>query len=266
MQLTSAKNPLLQRVRRAATSGRPTEDGLIVAEGPHLVEEALRSDWRIEQLFATPAARDRHADLVSRADAELVEVSARAFAGISTTETSQEVLALVRPKMWSWNDLAGPSALIIVLDALQDPGNAGTIFRSAEAFGATGVILLKGSAHVANGKFLRATVGSIFRMPFLEAWQPGELLAHAREDGIRLYALSQSADSDLAQTDLCPPCALIIGSEGRGLTPELANHVRQISIPTAKVESLNAAVACSIALFEAGRQRTRNQHSPHEPL
>ncbi len=256
MQLTSAKNPLLQRIRRAATSGRTTEDGLIIAEGPHLVEEALRSEWRIEQIFATPTARDRHADLLGRADAEIVEVSSRAFASMSGTESSQEVLALLRPKTWSWNDLAGRSALIAVLDALQDPGNAGAIVRSAEAFGATGVVFLKGSAHVANGKFLRATAGSIFRMPFLEDWQNPDLLTRTQAEGIKLYALSQSAGFDLAQTDLRQPCALIIGSEGRGLTPELAKRVHQISIRTAKVESLNAAVACSIALFEARRQRS----------
>lgn len=262
MQLTSARNPLLQSIRRAAAAGRPTDDGLIVAEGPHLLEEALRGAWRIEQLFATAAARDRYADLLARADAELFEVSSRAFASVAATETSQEVLALLRPKTWSWNDLASPGALIAVLDAIQDPGNAGTIARSAEAFGATGIVFLKGSAHVANGKFLRASAGSIFRIPFLEDWQPGDLLAHARPDRLKLYALSQSADSDLAQADLRPPCALIVGSEGRGLTPELARHVHQISIRTAQVESLNAAIACSIALFEARKQRSLTHTTP----
>lgn len=255
MQLTSAQNPLLQSIRRAATAGRPTGEGLIVAEGPHLIEEALRSEWRIEQLLATPAARDRYAGLLSAADAGIVEVSARAFRSIAATEHSQEVLALLRPKAWSWHHLAASRPLIVVLDAIQDPGNAGTIVRSAEAFRATGVILLNGSAHVANGKFLRAAAGSIFRTPFLEAWQPADLLAHARAAGIKLYALSQSAANDLSEADFRPPCALIIGSEGRGLTPELAKNVLQISIHTAKVESLNAAVACSIALFEARRQR-----------
>lgn len=262
MPLTSAKNPLLQRIRRAANAGRPTEDGLIVAEGPHLLAEALNSQWRIEQLFATPGGRDRHAHLLSAADAEIVEVSTRAFASVAATETSQEVLALLRPRIWSWKDLAGPHAFVVVLDALQDPGNSGTIVRSAEAFGATGIILLKGSARVANGKFLRATAGSIFRMPFLEGQEPGSLLAQAQADGIRTYALCQSAQADLAQTDFRLPCALIVGSEGRGLSAELATNVQQLSIRTAQVESLNAAVACSIALFEARKQRGSRATSP----
>jgi TrmH family RNA methyltransferase len=259
MQLTSARNPLLQSIRRSSTAGRPTEEGLIVAEGPHLVEEALLSEWRIEQLFTTPAARDRYADLLGAADAEIVEVSARAFASLAATENSQEVLALVRPRTWSWEDLAGRSALLVVLDAMQDPGNAGTIVRSAEAFGATGVILLRGSARVANGKFLRASAGSIFRIPYLEGWEAGDLLGRAQSSEIKLYALNQSAERDVAETNLRARCVLIVGSEGHGLTPELASSVDQISIRTAKVESLNAAVAGSIALFEARRQRNSNE-------
>lgn len=266
MPLTSPKNPLLQKIRRAASAGRPTEDGLIVAEGPHLLAEVLESEWRIEQLFATPTSRDRYADLVSAADAELIEVSERAFASIAGTETTQEVLALVRPKICSWhdlttrnrikNDLAGPNSLIVALDALQDPGNAGTIVRSAEAFGATGMILLKGTAHVANGKFLRASAGSIFRLPYLEGWSVQDLLIHAQSSGLQLFGLAQTAETDLTAADLRAPLALIVGSEGRGLSPDLANNVQQISIPTSQVESLNAAVACSIALFEAQRQRS----------
>jgi TrmH family RNA methyltransferase len=151
--------------------------------------------------------------------------------------------------------LLGPNALIVVLDGIQDPGNAGTIVRSAEAFGATGVVLLKGCARVSNGKFLRAAAGSIFRVPFLEALDPHDLIRQVPAAGLRLYALNQLAHADLSNTDLSSPFALIVGSEGQGISPELATGVQQICIRTANVESLNAAVACSIALFEARRQR-----------
>lgn len=255
MQLTSSKNPVLQSIRRAAQAGRPTEDGLIVAEGPHLLEEATGSPWRIEQVFATSAARERYGRLLSRVDAEIIEVSPRAFQATTQTETSQEVLALLRPRTWKFDELVGQRALLLVLDGVQDPGNAGTVVRSAEAFGATGVILLKGSVGVANGKFLRATAGSIYRMPHLEGWAGGELLARAREEGIAIFALHPSGGAQVEQADLRQPCALITGSEGRGVGPELAGKVQQISIRTARVESLNAAVACSIALYEARRQR-----------
>jgi RNA methyltransferase, TrmH family len=261
MQLTSTRNPLLQDIRRAAASGRPTPEGLIVAEGPHLVEEAARSAWRIEQVFATPKARDAYAGLLSRADAEIVEVSPRAFASIAGTENTQEILALLRPKIWAWEHLARSNALVVALDAIQDPGNAGTIVRSAEAFAATGVVLLRGCVRVANGKFLRASAGSIFRIPFIEGAEPAEFLRSGGLSGLKLYALAQEAENDLASADFRAPCALAVGNEAHGLSPEMARGVQLFSIRTARVESLNAAVACSIALFEAQRQRV-----PHEPV
>jgi TrmH family RNA methyltransferase len=232
-----------------------------VAEGPHLLEEALRGEWRVEQVFATPSALDLHADLLGRTRAGVVEVSARAFEAMAATETTQELLALLRPRTWSWDDLMTRTALVILLDTMQDPGNAGTIVRSAEAFGATGVILLKGCARVANGKFLRATAGSIFRVPFLEGWEPSQFLARAQHDQLRLYALAGTAGTTLMQADFRQPSVLAVGSEAHGISSELARHMLQISIPTANVESLNAAIACSIALFEAQKQRTS-----HEPI
>jgi TrmH family RNA methyltransferase len=255
MQLTSTKNPLLQTIRRAAAAGRPTEDGLIVAEGPHLLEEALTGEWQIEQVFATAHARTRYSQLLSNLDAEIVEVSERAFASTAATDSTQEVLALLRPRKWSWQDLLGPSALVVALDGVQDPGNAGTIVRSAEAFGATGVVFLKGCVRIANGKLLRAAAGSLFRVPFLEVIGVAEFVEQIRAHDICLYALTTDASATLDDADLQSTCALAVGSEGLGITRELLAEARAVSIPTAKVESLNASTACSIALFEARRRR-----------
>jgi RNA methyltransferase, TrmH family len=259
--LTSTRNPILQSIRRAAADGRPTENGLVVAEGPHLIEEALRGEWRIEQILATASARERHASLLSRVDAEIVEVSTRAFSSLASTETSQELLALLRPRTWRWDDLAPDGALIVALDGIQDPGNAGTIVRSAEAFGASGVVMLPGSVRVANGKFLRATAGSIFRVPYLEACTSETLVDECGDRNIKICGLNQSALTPIEQADFRAPCALAVGSEAHGVSRQLARHMHAISIPMTKVESLNAAVACSIALFEARRQRMA-----HEPV
>ena len=259
MQLTSTKNPVLQAIRRAAAAGRPTEDGLIVAEGPHLVEEASGGEWQIAQVFATARARARHSKLLLKVDAETVEVSERAFASTAATDSTQEVLALMRPRHWSWKDLLGARALLVVLDGIQDPGNAGTIVRSAEAFGATGVVFLKGCVRVANGKLLRAAAGSMFRVPFLEAIRVEEFLEQARLAGVCLYALSTHAPTTLDDADLQTRCALAVGSEGAGMSRELLAAAQAVSVPTVKVESLNAATACSIALFEAHRQRNAAQ-------
>jgi RNA methyltransferase, TrmH family len=255
IQITSTKNPALQAIRRAAAAGRPTEDGLIVAEGPHLLEEALRSEWQVEQVFATERARSRYSQLLLRVKTEIVEVSERAFASTAATETTQEILALLRPRNWSWKDLLGPRALVVALDSIQDPGNAGTIVRSAEAFGATGLVFLRGCVRVANGKLLRAAAGSLFRVPFLEAIAIEELVEHVRLDDLPLYALVNGASATLDDADLQSRCALAVGSEGSGISRELLLVAQAVSISTAKVESLNAATACSIALFEAYRRR-----------
>ncbi len=255
MQLTSTKNPFLQGIRRAITSGRTTEDGHIVIEGPHLVQELLRSNWHLKQLIITPAGRERHAQLLAKTRAEVMEIPAKAFAALSGTETSQEIMALVAPPVHTWKTCLSSSGVAIVLDGIQDPGNAGTIVRSAEAFGASCVIFLENSVHVPNGKFLRATAGSIFRLPYLEYQKRPALMANLRANNLTLYALTAKANVSVSQADLRQPVALAVGSEAHGVSPELLACAIALRIPTAQVESLNAGVACSIALFEAARQR-----------
>lgn len=255
MELTSTRNPLLQEIRRAAAAGRPTEQGLIIAEGPHLLEEAKRGTWAIERVLVSPASRERYGELIESTRAEIIEVPQRVLTAIAGTGTPQNVLALLRPRVWSWADLDRDMPLLVVLDRIQDPGNAGTIVRSAEAFGATGIVLLQGCARVANGKLLRATAGSIFRTPFMQDVDESDLIKKVKTGGLRLYALAAQAERPVADADLRQPCALLAGSEGSGISPGLLARAEGLAIPTAGVESLNAAIACSIALYEARRQR-----------
>ena len=255
MQLTSAKNPHLQAIRRAVMSGRRTADGQIAIEGPHLLREAARSPWRIEQVLVTPNGRERHSELLSQIDSEIIEIPARAFETLAGTETSQEIMALVTPRSSAWADCLEGPGVSVILDGVQDPGNAGTIVRSAEAFGAAGLIFLEGSVRVANGKFLRATAGSIFRMPFLENQNRALLLARLQTTGRKLYSLMAGATLSVSTADLRQACAIVVGSEAHGVSPELRVCAEPLRIPTAHVESLNAGVACSIVLFEAARQR-----------
>jgi TrmH family RNA methyltransferase len=255
MQLTSTKNPFLQGVRRAIASGHITDDGRIVIEGPHLVQEILRSFWHLDQIVITPAGLDRHAGLLSKTRAEVMEVPAKTFAALSGTETSQEIMAIVTPPVHTWKDCLSNPGLVVILDGIQDPGNAGTIVRSAEAFLAASIIFLEGSVHVPNGKFLRATAGSIFRLPYLEYQKRPALMSNLRARNLTLYALAAKADVAINQADLRKPGALVVGNEAQGVSPELLACATGLRIPTAHVESLNAGVACSIALFEAARQR-----------
>jgi len=255
MQITSTRNPFLQSVRRAVTSGRTMDDGRVVIEGPHLIEEVLPSRWRVNQVLVTPSARDRHNQLLSKIDAELIEVPARTFESLAGTETTQGIMAVVTPAGSTWADCLSGPGVAVILDGIQDPGNAGTIVRSAEAFGAACVIFLEGCVHVANGKFLRATAGSLFRMPHLENRKRSELMAHLRTNNRRLYALTAQGAAPLVEADLRAPCGIVVGSEAAGVSPELRACAEGLRIPTSQVESLNAAVACSIVLFEAARQR-----------
>ncbi len=229
----------------------------MVVEGPHLVGEAAQSEskWPVEQILTTSDGLARYAGLLRRAKAEIIEVSAKAFHSISETGTSQEILALVRPQQWLPTEVMDSAGLIVVLDGVQDPGNAGTIVRSAEAFGAAGAIFLEGCARVANGKLLRAAAGSIFRVPFLEAISRTELLKETKRRHLPLYALSAHGEIPVTEADFARRGVLVVGSEGGGISDVILANARTLAVPTAKVESLNAAVACSIALFEAARQR-----------
>lgn len=253
--VTSTRNPLLKKIRKAVQTGRATEDGWIIAEGPNLLAEVRRSQCVLELVLVTPEARERHRTLLAEVAAEIVSVSERAFESITETQNTQGILAAVCLPIWSWRDLMGNPAALVVLDGIQDPGNAGAIIRSAEAFGATGVVFLEGSARVSNGKLLRASAGSVFRIPFLAGVSRHELLNQLEGSQVTVYALLPHAGMTFTEVSFSAPFALVTGAEGAGISAEIASRAQPISIPTANVESLNAAVACSLVLFEASRQR-----------
>jgi TrmH family RNA methyltransferase len=253
MRITSPKNPLLQQIRRAASEGRALEDGSIVLEGPHLLEEVRSSKWTVCSVLVTEEAAQRHAYAIAPFASKVVEVSERALASCAPTEAPQGILTLGRPPE-SIELPDGYPRMTVILDGIQDPGNAGTILRSAEAFGATDVILTRGCVRVANGKFLRATAGSILRMPFIEGVANGAI-TEAIGSGSKIYALTPQAARDVESCDFSAACAIVVGSEGAGLSDWFLSHGEHVRIPVRRVESLNAAIACSIALFEAARQR-----------
>ena len=159
--ITSAANPLLKDVRRAIVRGGLTDRGWCVAETSHLLEEALRSHCEVHLVLAA----ESHA--AEFAGVKTVVVPDALLRSVAGTETSPGVIALVKPPEWKLEHLFRGVPLVVVLDGLQDPGNAGAIVRAAEAFGATGVIFVKGTASPYNSKTLRASAGSIFRVPLL---------------------------------------------------------------------------------------------------
>jgi len=246
--VTSEKHPLLRDVRRAAGRGALTDRGFALAEGPHLLEEAVRSGVEIGAVII---AEGRVVNPPQVGNLPHMIVSDKVFAGLSSTETPQGVLALVRPRVWTLDQVMANNSLLVVLDRVQDPGNAGAILRAAEAFGASGAVFLKGSVSPHNSKFMRGSAGSVFRVPLAAGVDVDEFLAHR----VVLYAADPRASRTIADADLKSPCALVLGAEGRGISAAVAAAATGLRIPTAGVESLNAAVAAGVLLYEARRQR-----------
>ena len=233
------------------------EDGAIAAEGPHLLAEALASAWNVEQIFCSANGLERHQALLSQAaqrKIEVTDVSDRAFKAICDTEHNQGVLMLLRPRKYTWADVTANAGPIVVLDAIQDPGNAGSILRSTEAFGGAGVVFTEGCVRISNGKLLRAAAGSLFRLPVLENCPGSEVIPKLIQLRRTMFALAANGRTSLTSASLKSPFALVVGSEGQGVSTLFLNSSETLSIPTQGVESLNASIACAIVLFEAKRQ------------
>jgi TrmH family RNA methyltransferase len=255
--VSSVRNPLIRDIRRAIARGVLTEQGLAVAESFHLLEEALRSDREVPCVVAAASVESTvESHVRGLRNLRLAVLPDELFAEISSTETSQGVIALVRPPVWSLEHLFRGQALVVVLDGIQDPGNAGAVVRAAEAFGATGCVFLKGSVSPHNPKTLRASAGSLFRLPVVGGLDAAIVRAALDQRRMDLYAAMPRGKQELPAADLTRRFALVLGGEGRGVSAKLASAAIDLRIPTAGVESLNVGVAAAVILYEARRQRT----------
>lgn len=262
--IESKHNSRLKELRKALVHPGRNERGLVGIEGPNLIGEALRAGLRLECIFVSGDRPEvAYESDQSIADTDVFLVPSGYLESILTTESPQLSAALVEMPEWTWAHLLGvgkgATSLIVVLAGIQDPGNLGTILRSAEAFGAGGVVCLPGTANVWNPKGVRASAGSVFRVPVLYASE-NDALEHLREAGIRILTTTAQEARPADHVDLADPVALLIGNEGNGVSEALAARADgAITIPCpGPVESLNAAVAASVLLYEAARQRAAN--------
>ena len=258
--IESKQNPRVKELRAALLRpGRGDADS-IALEGIHLVAEALRSGLDLIAIFVSQGHEDLLRELNLDDSIEILALPPEVLASAVTTESPQPIAALARPRNWAWDQLLVSQSLLIVLSGIQDPGNLGTILRSAEAFGATGAICLTGTVSRWNPKAMRASAGSVFRLPTLTSSE-SKCFERLKAAGIRTLATSSHEAEPVGNQDLTGPVALLIGSEGSGLSPELAAQCdARITIPCpGPVESLNAAVATSILLYETSRQRSLSQ-------
>jgi RNA methyltransferase, TrmH family len=294
--LTSRDNRWLKEFRMALRGGLPTESGSVGVEGVRLVEEALRSGCRVEAvLFSESGERhhERFAPLIDRPEIAfpILRTTDRLFEGLADTEHPQGVAALVHPRTFTLDDLLNApgsacAPLLAVLVGVQDPGNVGTILRTASAFGATGAITTasgqSGTASPFSPKALRASAGAALHLPILAGMSLAILLTQLRIANVHTLATSvheahhaPAASPNLGvphaapqpgenvppllpwQVDWRQPIALLIGNEGAGLPEEVERSAdARIRIPMASgVESLNAAAAAAVLFYEAARQR-----------
>jgi RNA methyltransferase, TrmH family len=256
----SQHNGRLKELRRALASPRRDGSGLVGIEGRHLLGEAMRAGVKVDCVFAGQDCDSLIDRLGLSPDTELLLFPRQVLTRALATETPQPLAALVTPPEWTWTHVLGGNrkraSLILVLAELQDPGNLGTILRSAEAFGADGVISLPGTVNAWNPKAIRASAGSVFRVPLLSG-ETRDSIARLRESAVKIYAATARAADPVDLVNLAGPVALLIGNEGNGIPEELAAWVDgTVTIPCpGPVESLNAAVAASVLLYEVSRQR-----------
>jgi TrmH family RNA methyltransferase len=250
-RIESRQNSRIKELRAGLARGVKSPN--IAIEGLHLTEEAVKSGLRLHTVFV----RDGNEGLLEHlavGDAEVLIVTGDVFQSATPTEHPQGIAALVEAPQFTVEAMLNGIPLVVIAAGLQDPGNLGTLVRSAEAFGATGMILLPGTVSLWNAKTLRASSGSAFRLPVVTLTAE-DAFATVREHAVRIFAaVARNGDSE---ADLRGPSALLVGNEGSGLPNDwIAQADGRITIPlSGPVESLNAAIAGSVLLYEAMRQR-----------
>ena len=257
-------NALVKELRTAFAHGELTSDGFCAIEGMRILEEAIRSGLKFKAVFFRASAENRAEPLLPQmaAHVETLLLPDKLFASAVPSESPQGVAALVRCKQSKFKEVLAKSqnGPLLAIAGVQDPGNLGTILRSAEAFGASGALLGEGTVSSFNSKVVRASAGSVFRLPIVQVTL-ADTLDTLRGIGFRLIATSSHKGTLIDQADLSGPLAVFIGSEGAGVPHDLlAEMDESVAIPhSPNVESLNAGVAASILLYEIARQKQSPQ-------
>jgi TrmH family RNA methyltransferase len=264
--ITSTNNDRVKQVVAYVQKSKARKDGdVFVIEGMKMLREA--PVLQVREVYVT----GRFLDKATEEDKEILwrygaeEVSDDVMKKMADTQTPQGVLAVVSQYHYTEEEVLegynkddeGAKPLILILENIQDPGNLGTMLRSGEGAGVTGVILSKGSADIYNPKVIRSTMGSIFRMPFIYVESLPEMIKKLSENGIDTYAAHLKGTQNYDEFDYTKPTAFLVGNEGNGLTKETADAATEyILIPMkGEVESMNAATSAAILTFEASRQR-----------
>lgn len=262
IRLTGSQNPLIKEVRTLKNKDSREERSLYFIEGTRFVEEALKENVNIKYIVASDTflSNTGSSGLLERingASLSSYEIPDSLFSSISDTKTPQGILAVLPMERKQLKDAVIKGGLLVILDTIKDPGNMGTIIRTADAAGCSGIIIPDGCVDVYNPKVLRSTMGSVFHVPIYHSSTITEAMNIARENGFLLCASHLEGSVSIYETDLSGQVALVIGSEAEGIGKQTAKDSDLlIRIPMeGRAESLNASVAAGIIIFEAMRQR-----------
>jgi TrmH family RNA methyltransferase len=259
--ITSPSNPAVRAARKLARpSARARADGRFLLEGPEGIRAALAAGHRPERLLATERAASRHAGLVNLArqrGAQVILVAEPVLAALAATTTPQGLVAVLPSVLRPLEALPPSPRLVCVLAEVRDPGNAGTVLRAADAFGADAVVTTRASVDLQSPKAARAAAGSLFHLPVVAGAPWPALRAALRERGLRLVGADPRAAATVDQAPLADPVALVLGNEAHGLPAEVAAGLDLVvRIPLAgRAESLNLAAAAAVLLYETARQQ-----------
>ncbi|MEO3814656.1 RNA methyltransferase [Sphaerisporangium sp. B11E5] len=258
-ELTNTKSPRVKAAKRLAKRAFRERDRAFLAEGPQAVREALASPDVVTELFATADAEARHGDIVEaarRAGVPVFGASGEVMAELAQTVTPQGLLAVCRFVHVPLAEAVRPGAgLVAVLTHVRDPGNAGTVLRTADAAGAGAVVFTDASVDPYNGKCVRASAGSLFHLPVVTGAPVASAVAHLKDAGLRVLAADGAGEGTLDDVDLSGPVAWLFGNEAWGLPKdvlELADEVVRVPI-YGRAESLNLATAAAVCLYASAR-------------
>ncbi len=254
--ITSTSNQQVKNLLQLQKKSKARkEQGVFVVEGVKMFREAP-ADWIVKTYVSQEFLKKEEASVLKGREYEIVED--RVFKTMSDTMTPQGILAVVRQPVSSLEKLLNdPAPFFMVLENIQDPGNLGTILRTAEGAGVNGILMSRDTVDIFNPKTIRSTMGSVYRVPFLYVEDICETVRELKNKGISAYAAHLKGTGSYDEQDYTKDTAFLIGNEGNGLTDELAGLAdTYIRIPMyGKVESLNAAIASAVLMYEAQRQR-----------
>lgn len=259
--ITSVNNQQMKNLSNLLKKSKERKkQGAFVVEGRKMVEEAPRNF--IQGIYMSQSYAKENSNAYMDVPCEIVEDSV--FRAVSDTLTPQGIMAVVKMPTYQWDDIiCGERTHLLLLESIQDPGNLGTMIRTAEGAGITGVIMNKTTVDLYNPKTIRSTMGSIYRVPYLIVDDLKATIAKLQESGVTIYAAHLKGEHTYDRQDYTSACGFLIGNEGNGLSDDIADVADQyVKIPMeGSVESLNAAISASLFMYECNRQRRRKNEN-----